>query len=226
MKLQIFILGLIAIMTTAGRAADNCINLATREAEVHISAAKQVSKALDAANICHKTRFLPGNRLQQSLIDGEIDGDMGRIMNYGEQVGDIAIMVEEPVVRITGLFISRKNEKRTLDEMRAEPIGAIANTQWAETKLQQHVDVMHAKSVIQLIRLMEHERISGFLIDDFVWHTVQKDYPDLQMNRVVEINIYMWLRKEKADFAQPIAEALRAFKARGNSILERISPQS
>lgn len=201
----------------ARAAATDCLVFGRQFEEEDVAAlilSENIMLALNAVGVCVTARPLPGKRITQALLQGEIDGEFARILSYLDHVGDAAVLVEEPVVRAAGYIVTHDPEITAVMELGTRPLGTLRGFLWQEEAVRAASRFVAANSYEQLAEMFLNGRVEAILIDQY---NLER-FPELGTRPrtvVAQIDAYIVLHKSKAALSESIAQAVRFYTAAG-----------
>lgn len=175
---------------------------------------ENIMLALNTVGICVTASPLPGKRIQQALMQGEIDGEFVRVRSYAKGVGDIAVFVEEPVVEGVGFIVARDAAVKSPEDLGSKPLGTLRGYVWQEEVVPDSTRIALANSYEQLAQMFVNGRVAAILIDEY---NLER-FPELEpwpRTAIARLDAYIVLHKSKAVFREPISQALRFYKSTG-----------
>ena len=191
---------------------DECLTLGTAEDYVRKNdVVSSFSTLLAEAEICHTILVLPEARSGQMLREFTIDGELPRANIYASVASDYAFKIDEPIAEVRGFLVTKNTSINALDDLGEGLIGLLDGIIWQERYAANYPYKIKVKSIEQLISMLQSDRVVGFLVDQAIWQEYADNHKDWNVATVVKLTGYVWLRKEKAEFAEPIANAIRAY---------------
>jgi ABC-type amino acid transport substrate-binding protein len=214
----VFLVG-VAVTTPGGAraVANECLVFGRAFDEQDVTSrilSENVMLALNAVGICVTAISLPGKRIQQALLHGEIDGEFVRIPSYLKRVSDVAVMVDEPVVEGAGLLVSLDPSIGSLQDLGPDMLGILRGFVWQEEAARGHSQVAVANTFEQMAEMLLSRRVKAILIDEYNL----EELPGLEhahRTTVVEFTAYIVLHKRNAALRESIAQAVRFYKSGG-----------
>ncbi|RVU38984.1 hypothetical protein EOI86_06915 [Hwanghaeella grinnelliae] len=213
-----FVVGVaIALPGLAFASASDCLVFGRAFDEQDVSGrilSGNIMLALNAVGICVTASPLPGKRIEQALLHGEIDGEFVRVPSYLKRVGDVAVTVDEPVVEAVGLFVSLDPSIGSVRDLGTGMLGILRGYVWQEELASAHSRVAVANNSSQLAEMLLNRRVKAILIDEYNLERFPK-LEHAHRSTVAELTAYVVLHKRKAALRGAIAEAVRFYKSAG-----------
>jgi len=207
----------VAVSVRTPASANDCLVFGRQFDEKDVAGpilSDNIMLALNTVGICITARPLPGKRITQALVQGEIDGEFARVPSYLDLVGNTAVLVEEPVVGAAGYIVTRNPTIATAEGLGDGPLGVLRGFVWQEEAAQAASHVAAANSYEQLAEMFINKRVEAILIDEY---NLER-YPELAnwpKAEVVQIKAYIVLHRRRAALRSAIGKAIRFYKSTG-----------
>lgn len=187
-----------------------CLTLGMETTSIAVNY-KQISNALNKANICHKIQIFPSQRATSYLKQQQIDGEIGRVKSYAAAINEPLVLVDWPIITGQGYLIVKDPNINSLADMQGKTVARVRGRIWTKQLLKNHKQSKTVNSSDQLIPLLLSDRIDGFLVDNIWWADYQGKYPQLKYIVVINGSLYIWLLEKHATKAKLIKNALQTY---------------
>lgn len=171
---------------------------------------------LKPLNVCIEPVYGPAKRLTETLLRGEIDGEMIRVKEYGNVVGETAMLVAEPLNEVAGYLITQPEIEASERSVNDLSIGILRGVKWHQVAVAGSDHVSVANSMEQLTAMFDNRRVDGILIGGFL----RDDYPQyaaLPAKVVYRSTVHFVLHRRHAALAGRIGTAIQAYRQHGCS---------
>jgi len=218
--LAVFVVSTLAISPAAR--AEECLEFSNTAATTPglKLVVENLSVALREAEICVNFLPYPLKRETIELIQGRLDGAAMRERSFGELVGDAAYMIPEPLGSTTGLLVSFDPELTSLETLEMKGIGIRLGAKWSSDILNERMNVSNAPSIKSLVAMLRHKRVAAILITDRTAKELEMELAGATVTRIVDLTRYTWIRSDLKHRAEEIAQAIRAYRAKGRTFFD------
>ncbi|MEX0299956.1 MAG: hypothetical protein AB3N28_12870 [Kordiimonas sp.] len=181
--------------------------------------------AMKEANICATFIKFPMGRYATALIEGRIDGIVFRVPAFKKILGDAGHMVPEPVISGTALLVSFDPTMTSLSALSDQPIGIRGGTVWTKKIVGNRANVIESSSYDKLVELLTKERVKALLVNSATAARFENELNGATQTVIGDLSVYTWLRSSLKHRSDEIAEAIRAYKAKGKTFLDPVTPE-
>ena len=176
--------------------------------------------ALRDSGICSKFISLPMRREVQAIKDGQLDGAALRVPSFKDLVGNAAVMIDEPLATGSGLLISLNPSFKALERLAGHTLGMRMGVKWQMDLVTKGINVYHARSYRHLVEMLRQKRIDSILIDSIAVQEFKAELVGATMTPLVDLSGHVWIRTSLQHRAKEIAEAIRAYRAKGRTFID------
>lgn len=173
-----------------------------------------MAAVLADVGICVRDRQMPAKRVSESLLQGEVDGELMRIAGYVSVVGHTAFAVDEPISAITGYLVTRDRSVTSIDDIGGMSLAVVRGILWQSRLGNQARREIVTNTPQQQVEIFRSGRVDAILMDGVNFDA----FPDLKdTHRVVVAReeVFIYLHRRWIGLAETVAEAIRSFKRRG-----------
>jgi hypothetical protein len=205
-------------------AVGKCLQLAVSDgAEVLEKSSQTLSKILSSNSICHSLQRIPSKRLHAHFLKGEIDGDLGRVQSYGQQIGARGVMVETPLFSIDGFLVTKNQTINSVEDVR-KSIGILRGRIWMTKTVEamknyKSVEVTEVNTIDVLAKLLKLDRVEAILVTERQLRSFRQ-LPDYKIIKVMDLNVHVWLTKENADLSPTLNTLIKLHLDKGGSFIK------
>ncbi len=178
--------------------------------------------AMKEANICATYIKFPMGRYASALVEGRIDGIVFRVPAFKEILGDAGYMVPEPVISGKALLVSFDPNITPLAALDKQGLGIRGGTVWTKKIVHNRQNVIESSSYDKLIGLLTKDRVKALLVNSATAARFETELKGSIQTVIGDLSVYTWLRSNLKHRSDEIADAIRAYKAKGKTFLDPV----
>ena len=217
---------LLALVAPQGRAAQGPLAItAVGKSGGSGVAIRLLTEIYRQAGLALQIEVLPASRASMMSLAGQMDGDLIRIQNYGQNYPQL-LRVDPAYYRVSVRaysLIDRFALVRTREDLQHYSVGAIRGMPYANELTENHPALTLTQNSIQMFRMLQARRLDLVLSSSIA---AQSSINKLRIKDVLEspelarFELHHYLHLRHKDLAPRIAEVIRKMKASGE--LERL----
>jgi len=209
-----------------------CLDFAVvqKQTDFHRAIYENFEAALNAAEICHQFSPLPLNRERKALKQGQLDGTVVRILQYGKSMEGAVEVVPERLGLGYGSLVTFDESFLSLtpDQMEGRRVARVLGYAWSKRSTAHLPDdqVQVVQKIDQLYPLLKAGRVDGILIIDL---TMGQHIPAGEVffrRDVMRLDLRTWVASKNVHRIDEISDAIRAHKNRGYSFFRPLNTQA
>jgi len=178
---------------------------------------------LNENDICAEVSYLPSKRATTMLKNGEVDGEIGRISFYNDQVGETAIMVPTPLYSSSGLLISRHQNLNSIAEYKGL-LGIVRGWTWMEQVAKEFDQdrIIKVDTLDNLYLLYQKGRVDAILgLVDMLDEYKMQHEPSVLATTI--LTYHLWLAKKNSQLLPKIDKIIESYLAAGGLFIRNNS---
>lgn len=195
--------------------ADDCLLFGATEDVLGRQVGEKFTEVLAAQSICAKMSYLPAAQSERMFLTGQIDGELMRVINFGnyEQRGMLRIPI--PVIEGEGLMVSYDPSLQTINQMKGRTLGILRGMEWQLDISGTYDNVMALPSYEIMVDMLIGGRVDAILIDGQSIREFDGRLDDAAITMLMRRNVFAWIRPEHRRLLPAISDALQDFHASG-----------
>jgi len=170
--------------------------------------------ALKAVDICVEFISLPSKRATLQLLRAELDGALMRATEYKKLVGDVAIMIHEPLISTQGLLISYDTRLTSIDKLIGRNLGIVRGSAWSNAQISDGMFIHLVNYPDQLVQMLVKKRVDAILIDSVTALAFKSELEATVRAEIVSLPGYPWLSVKHKKLVPQIEQAIKEYRAK------------
>jgi hypothetical protein len=206
---------LLLVGTSLGEPARgrDCLNFLAVNSFTFGSIISSLQESFARSGVCFEIDHAPAPRNSLLLRQGKVDGELFRIPDYQNTVGNTAIMVPEPIIEGYGLLVAVSQDG--LDENPADIQGMAVGrgVVWQNHVSLPSSGVSEVGDYEALMTMLRTGRVSAVLIDNVNLALLRTPEESLFAKRVTpKLQAHLFLHASQASLLPEIDTAIRVWK--------------
>lgn len=155
------------------------------------------------------------------FINGQIDGELMRVINFGdyELLGMLRIPI--PVIEGEGLLVSYDPTLQTINQMKGRALGILRGMEWQLDISGTYENIMILPNYEIMVDMLIGGRVDAILIDSQSIRQFEGRLDSAAITMLMRRNVFAWIRPEHRRLLPAISDALQDFHASGGSFFEQ-----
>lgn len=201
--------------------ADDCLLFGATEDILGHQVGQKFTEVLATQNICAKMSYLPAAQSERMFINGQIDGELMRVINFGdyEQLGMLRIPI--PVIEGEGLLVSYDPTLQTIKQMNGRALGVFRGMEWQLDISGTYENIIILPNYEIMVDMLIGGRVDAILIDSQSIRQFAGRLDSAAITMLMRRNVFAWIRPEHKRLLPAISDALQEFHASGGSFFEQ-----
>jgi hypothetical protein len=202
-----------ALLSNAGQAGADCLKLTTSFKLVDQLIVQSLISKFSEHDLCVQVSHVPADRATLLIEQGQIDGELFRIHDYINEIGEVAVRVEEPIVEGYGLIVGKTKVSQSDTLLAGKPVAMIRGFIWQEKVFpRRSVPVMVEDSKAGMA-MLEAGRVSALLIDAISLKILVPEADMFYQRRVTpKMSAYLYLHKRHSQDLPAFTSAIQEWK--------------
>tara|TARA_B100000315_G_scaffold260857_1_gene326431 strand:- start:2569 stop:3264 length:696 start_codon:yes stop_codon:yes gene_type:complete len=177
-------------------------------------------QALKEAGICIEIVNAPFKRATRDIKSGKLDGLILRARAYQKFAGDYLHMIEEPLTNGSGLLISFDPKVTSLQSLAGKSIAINEGARWQMKLVRGRKNILNVPKFDSQVRMLKHGRVAAILMSSTIVSNFPNEFKGATMTKLVDLSGYPWIRTGLKHRSAEIAQAIRAYRARGHAFTD------
>lgn len=195
--------------------ADDCLMFGTTEDVLGRQVGAKFADVLATQNICAKVSYLPAAQSERMFLNGELDGELMRVINFGDYEQRGMLRVPIPVIEGEGLLVSYDPSLQTINQMKGRTLGILRGMEWQLDISGTYDNVVALPNYEIMVDMLIGGRIDAILIDNQSIREFDGRLDDAAITMLMRRNAFVWIRPEHRKLLPAISDALQEFHASG-----------
>ncbi|WP_430472867.1 hypothetical protein ACQ0MK_12360 [Thalassospira lucentensis] len=166
-------------------------------------------------DICTSIKYLPNKRSTETLLSGEIDGEILRIGEYKPGKEGEFIRVPTAIGGTQRLLISRHNDIKALDDLKDGSLGIWLGAIWHNEFSKNVTNRVRLPSFDVMVAMLLNDRIDAILMDSATFKLYKTQIPPEYVHEQGIEKFYTWINRGKSAQVPVLDQAIAAYHRNG-----------
>lgn len=203
--------GMVCAATTS--ASERCLKMVTAYQGGDQLILPSLVNELARNGLCLEVSRAPGSRATVLLRQGQIDGELFRVREYQQEIGDLGVRVPIAIFEAYGLLVTRNTDHLSLEALKGKPVALMRGTLWQERVLPRQSTPVVIDDYDAAFKMLETGRVAGVLIDTLSLKQARHRPDGLETRRVTpKTAAYAYLHRRHEHLVPALARVIRDWK--------------
>jgi ABC-type amino acid transport substrate-binding protein len=201
------------LLTNTSQARTDCLKLTTSFKQIDQLIVPSLISKFAEYGLCVEVSHVSADRATLLIEQGQIDGELFRIRDYINEISEVAVRVEEPIVEGYGLIVGKTETSQSDKLLVGKPVAMVRGFIWQERVFpKRSVPVMVEDSKAGFA-MLKAGRVSALLIDTISFKLLVSEADKLYQRRVTpKMSAYLYLHNRNAHLLPAFEAAIKGWK--------------
>lgn len=192
----------------------DCLNFMAVNFYTFGSIISSLQETFAKSGVCFTVDHAPAPRNSLLLKQGKTDGELFRIPDYQNTIGDAAIMVPEPIIEGYGLLVTKSESVLDEDLANIQGMAVGRGVVWQNYVSLPEAGVSEVGDYASLMTMLRTGRVSAVLIDNVNFTQLKLPKENLFAKRVTpKLQAHLFLHARHTSLLPEINKAIRVWRA-------------
>lgn len=206
---------LFAVVPGQSTKAEECLHFGAPDDITGKNVGQMFMVVMAYHGICASITYLPNKRSTETLLVGEIDGEILRIGEYNPGKEGEFIRVPTAIGGTQRLLISRHDDIRTLDDLKDRSLGIWLGAIWHDKFSKDVTNRVLLPSFDVMVAMLLNGRIDAILMDGATFRLYETQIPPEFVHEQGIEKFYTWINREKSAQVPVLDQAIAAYHQNG-----------